>query len=108
MPITIDCFKAYDIRGVVPDQLDSDLAYRIGRAIARALGADDLAHGELGDGVEESLELAGCSGGSLPIRASMFLTRLPGFGWVDIHSGVPRIPWSPETRSRVLKTFGIS
>lgn len=30
----LSCFKAYDVRGVVPDQLDEDLAYRIGRAYA--------------------------------------------------------------------------
>ncbi len=29
------CFKAYDVRGVVPDDLDDGLAYRIGRAYAR-------------------------------------------------------------------------
>ncbi len=28
------CFKAYDIRGRIPDELDADLAYRIGRAYA--------------------------------------------------------------------------
>ncbi len=28
------CFKAYDIRGRVPDELNEDLAYRIGRAYA--------------------------------------------------------------------------
>ncbi|MCA9519985.1 MAG: phosphomannomutase CpsG [Myxococcales bacterium] len=28
------CFKAYDIRGRVPDELDAELAYRIGRAFA--------------------------------------------------------------------------
>ncbi len=28
------CFKAYDIRGRIPDELDADLAYRIGRAFA--------------------------------------------------------------------------
>ncbi|MCK9996274.1 MAG: phosphomannomutase [Candidatus Krumholzibacteria bacterium] len=33
------CFKAYDIRGVVPTELDTDLAYRIGLATARFLGA---------------------------------------------------------------------
>ncbi len=32
------CFKAYDIRGRVPDELDEDMAYRIGRACARTLG----------------------------------------------------------------------
>jgi phosphomannomutase len=30
----ITCFKAYDIRGRVPDQLNEDIAYRIGRAYA--------------------------------------------------------------------------
>jgi len=33
------CFKAYDIRGRVPDELDLDLAYRIGLSTARYLGA---------------------------------------------------------------------
>jgi phosphomannomutase len=30
-------FKAYDVRGIYPDQLDEPLAYRIGRAFARVL-----------------------------------------------------------------------
>jgi phosphomannomutase len=30
-------FKAYDIRGTYPDQIDEQLAYRIGRAVARVL-----------------------------------------------------------------------
>ncbi len=38
-------FKAYDIRGVVPSELDADMAYRIGRATARFLGAPTLAVG---------------------------------------------------------------
>src|SRR3954452_10565401 len=32
-------FKAYDIRGTVPDQLDADVARRIGAAFARFTGA---------------------------------------------------------------------
>ena len=28
----LDCFKAYDIRGPVPDALNEDIAYGIGRA----------------------------------------------------------------------------
>ena len=31
-------FKAYDIRGTVPDQLNEDLAYKIGRAFVTFLG----------------------------------------------------------------------
>lgn len=33
----ISCFKAYDIRGRIPDQLNEDVAYRIGRAFAQFL-----------------------------------------------------------------------
>lgn len=32
------CFKAYDIRGRVPDELNEDVAYRLGRAFAGAIG----------------------------------------------------------------------
>jgi phosphomannomutase len=38
-------FKAYDIRGVVPSELDAAAAYRIGRATARFLRARRLAIG---------------------------------------------------------------
>ena len=38
-------FKAYDVRGVVPEELDADLAYRTGRATARYIGAPNLAVG---------------------------------------------------------------
>ncbi|MBX3473506.1 MAG: phosphomannomutase/phosphoglucomutase [Planctomycetes bacterium] len=33
-------FKAYDVRGVVPDQLNPDMAFRIGWAFARHLGEE--------------------------------------------------------------------
>ena len=33
----ITCFKAYDIRGRIPDDLNEDIAYRIGRAYAEFL-----------------------------------------------------------------------
>ncbi|MEM1191298.1 MAG: phosphomannomutase [Pseudomonadota bacterium] len=36
---SIDCFKAYDVRGRVPDQLNEDVARRIGRAFADVIGA---------------------------------------------------------------------
>jgi len=38
-------FKAYDIRGVVPDELDAAAAYRIGRATARFVGRPAIAVG---------------------------------------------------------------
>ncbi len=34
MKTEITCFKPYDVRGRVPDQLNEDVAYRIGRAFA--------------------------------------------------------------------------
>jgi len=33
----LNCFKAYDVRGVVPSDLNDDVAYRIGRAFAQLL-----------------------------------------------------------------------
>ncbi len=38
-------FKAYDIRGVVPDELDPDLARRIGNAFVRLLSAKRIVVG---------------------------------------------------------------
>ena len=35
-------FKAYDVRGTVPDQLDADMCRAIGRAMARFAGAPEL------------------------------------------------------------------
>lgn len=39
MSIHISCFKAYDIRGRIPDELNEDVAYRVGNATAEFLGA---------------------------------------------------------------------
>jgi phosphomannomutase len=45
MPITIDCFKAYDVRGQIPNQLNADICYRIGNATAEFLDADRIVVG---------------------------------------------------------------
>ena len=37
MPKKLSCFKAYDIRGRVPDELNTDIAYAIGRAYAEVV-----------------------------------------------------------------------
>ena len=37
MPSPITCFKAYDVRGRIPDQLNEDVARRIGRAYAEVI-----------------------------------------------------------------------
>jgi phosphomannomutase len=44
-PSVGDLFKAYDVRGTVPDQLNPDIAYRIGRAIVAFLGAPTVCVG---------------------------------------------------------------
>ncbi|PKN13232.1 MAG: phosphomannomutase [Deltaproteobacteria bacterium HGW-Deltaproteobacteria-4] len=35
--MNLNCFKAYDIRGRIPDELNEEIAYRIGRAYAQFL-----------------------------------------------------------------------
>jgi phosphomannomutase len=60
-------FKAYDIRGVVPSELDAALAKKIGNAFARFLGAKTLVVGqdmrthspELADAVSQGMRDAG-------------------------------------------------
>ena len=67
MPIEITCFKAYVIRGRIPDQLNEDIAYRIGNATAAFLDAKRvvigrdmrLSSGELTDAVVTGLTDAG-------------------------------------------------
>jgi phosphomannomutase len=49
-------FKAYDIRGIVPSQLDPEVAYSIGRATAHFYEADEIAVGR--DARVHSPELA--------------------------------------------------
>lgn len=41
-----DLFKAYDIRGIVPDELDPELAYKIGRALVTYLEVDQVCVGQ--------------------------------------------------------------
>ena len=41
----ISCFKAYDIRGQVPDQLNDDIAYRVGRAYGQFMKPETVVVG---------------------------------------------------------------
>lgn len=41
----MQCFKAYDIRGRVPDELNKDLAFRIGRAYAACIAPQQVVIG---------------------------------------------------------------
>ena len=45
MKIDSSIFKAYDIRGIYPDQLDEEVAYKLGKALVAFLGAEVLVIG---------------------------------------------------------------
>ena len=63
-----DCFKAYDIRGRLPDQLNEDIAWRIGRAYAQFLQPQQVVIGHdirtssqsLSDSLAKGLTEGGC------------------------------------------------
>src|SRR5438552_5196235 len=57
MPISPEIFKAYDIRGLYPSQIDGEIARRIGRAFIDYLGARRIAVGH--DMRASSPEIAG-------------------------------------------------
>ncbi|MEL7297935.1 MAG: phosphomannomutase [Pseudomonadota bacterium] len=67
MPVTIPSFKAYDIRGRLPDQLNEDFVYRIANATAQYLSAKRivigrdirLSSGSLADACAQGLQDAG-------------------------------------------------
>jgi phosphomannomutase/phosphomannomutase/phosphoglucomutase len=42
---SLRCFKPYDVRGRIPDELNDDLAYRIGQAYARHLSPEKVVIG---------------------------------------------------------------
>ena len=39
----LTCFKAYDVRGEIGVNIDEDIAYRIGRAVAQHFSAKSVA-----------------------------------------------------------------
>ena len=54
-PVALDgIFKAYDVRGTVPDQIDADLARRTGAAFVQVTGASTVVVGP-----RHAAELAG-------------------------------------------------
>ena len=54
------CFGAYDIRGIYPEQVNEELAYRIGRFLPGLIGAEKIAVGRdvrlSGEALQEALE----------------------------------------------------
>ena len=91
--ISTDCFKAYDIRGRVPDELNPEFAWRLGRAYAEflkpqrvAVGrdirlsspelAESLARGLVEGGVEEVCDLGLC--GTEEVYFATFNYQLDG------------------------------
>ncbi len=58
----LDCFKAYDVRGRVPDQLNEDIAYRIGRAYAQVVRPGSVVVGHDIRLTSEALKLALANG----------------------------------------------
>lgn len=62
MTTTLQCFKAYDVRGRVPDQINEDIAYRIGRAYAEVVKPGSVVVGHDIRLTSEALKLALANG----------------------------------------------
>ena len=58
MTLSLDCFKAYDVRGRVPDQLNEDVAYRIGCAYAQVINPGSVVVGHDIRLTSEALKMA--------------------------------------------------
>ncbi|MCE7902623.1 MAG: phosphomannomutase [Gammaproteobacteria bacterium PRO9] len=85
------CFKAYDIRGRVPDELNEDIATRIGRAFAERLSPGTVVVGEdmrlssptLADAVSRGLN----AGGADVLRIGMCGTEEVYFATSHLKAG---------------------
>lgn len=53
MSQAISCFKAYDVRGRIPDELNEDVANRIGKAYAQVINPGTVVVGRSSKGACE-------------------------------------------------------
>src|SRR5438270_29193 len=79
-----DIFKAYDIRGTVPDQLDADVAGRIGAAFARFAKADGI------------LVARDCAGRSSPRPLKVVADTANGMGGLVVPRVFEGLPFDLE------------
>ena len=128
-------FKAYDIRGIVPDELDAEKAYGIGRAVAAFIGDGPIVVGR--DARVHSVELTdalvnGIRDEGLDVRnfaGSVMAWARAGGGFVDpdgapthrVHTwsgdfdwlpvgyeGVTGdVVWNPETQTGYMRLTGM-
>jgi len=88
-------FKAYDIRGKVPSELNSDLAYKVGRTLVKFLGCKSVVIGR--DVRKSSPELAqALSNGLTDAGSDVFDLGLCGTEM--IYFGTPFLNRSEERR----------
>jgi phosphomannomutase len=90
----MNCFKAYDVRGRLPDDLNPDIARRIGRAYAAVIGPRRVAIGydvrlsspELADALAEGLMDAGVD----VVDIGLCGTEMVYFAasHLDVHGGI--------------------
>jgi phosphomannomutase len=87
MPINEKIFKAYDIRGLSPEELDEDAAFRIGQAIVKFTGAKNIAVGrdmrETTPGLFAALSRGICSQGSNVVDVGLVTTPMTYFTTCD-------------------------
>ena len=93
-------FKAYDVRGIHPDQIDAEVAYRIGRAFARVLGElEGKAADQLRVGLAHDMRLAALRTAYAPEGFNLGVNqgKIAGAG-VEHHVHLHVVPrWGADT-----------
>ena len=99
MSFSIPSFKAYDIRGRIPDEINPEIAYRIANATAQFLSAKKIVLGrdirsssnELADSVTAGLIDSGCDVidiGEFGTEGVYFATGKFGISWKLIQAKI--------------------
>ena len=80
MEINPEIFKAYDIRGIYPSELNEDIAYKIGRAVVLQTGAKQIAVGKdirnSSDSIEHNLIKGICDEGADVVNIGLATTPM--------------------------------
>ncbi len=90
MKLTEKAFKAYDVRGVYPDEVNEELAYRVGRVFAAMLAAETVVVGHdirlSGPALTAALTEGLCDGGSKVVDIGQCGTEMVYFATAHLQA----------------------
>ena len=102
MADSLECFKAYDVRGRIPDQLNEDIARRIGQAYAEVIQPGTVVVGHDIRLTSESIKAALIDG---LLAQGVSVQDIGLCGTEEIYFATTHLVWAAGSRSRRVITL---